>query len=114
MCKVICAPYDLVVRRAFVVMVEVGVDERWWRASVNVNAGVWSAQLTCTLGRFDIGELDTIGLELGPVEATSLPVGDVASLRVRALHECRLALATRCGNAGYAERQRQSGQGDDL
>ena len=41
-CKVICAAYDLVVRRAFVVMVEVGVDERWWRASVNVNAGVWN------------------------------------------------------------------------
>ena len=40
MCKVICAPYDLVVRRAFVVMVEVGVDERWQEALVNVNAGV--------------------------------------------------------------------------
>ena len=45
-CKVICAPYDLVVRRAFVVMVEVGVDERCQvEVSVNVNVGVWSAQL---------------------------------------------------------------------
>ena len=69
---------------------------------------------TCALGRFDVGELDTIGLERGPVEAASLIVGDVASLRVRALHECRLALATGCGYACYAERQRQSGQGDDL
>ena len=30
-CKVIPSTYDLVVRRAFIVMVEVGVDERWWR-----------------------------------------------------------------------------------
>ena len=46
MCKVICAAYDLVVRRAFVVMVEVGVDERCQvEASVNnVNAGFFGAR----------------------------------------------------------------------
>ena len=28
--KVVPATYDLVVRRIFVIMVEVRVDERWW------------------------------------------------------------------------------------
>ena len=65
---------------------------------------------TCALGRLDVGELDALGLDRGPVETGALPVGDVASLRVRALRE----LAVRCGCAGNAERQRQSGQGDDL
>ena len=64
---------------------------------------------TCALGRLDVGELDALGLDRGPVEA-ALPVGDVASLRVRALHE----LALGCGCTGDAERQRQNGQGDDL
>jgi hypothetical protein len=56
-------------------------------------------------------ELNALGLDRGSVEA-SLMVGDVASLRVQALHESWLALAVGCGCASDAERQGQSGQGD--
>jgi hypothetical protein len=74
--------------------------------SVNVS-GCVGCDSTCSLGRLDICELDAFGLERRPVEAASLPVGDVASLRVRALHERRGAVGR--GRAYDAERQRQSG-----
>ena len=65
---------------------------------------------TCALCRLDIRELNTLGLDLRPVEVSSLPVGNVATLGVCALHEHRLALNIESGCAGYAERQRQSGE----
>lgn len=69
---------------------------------------------TCALGRLDIRELDALGLDRRPVEVASLPVGNVAPLRVCALREHRLALTIGGGCAGYAERQRQSCQDNVL
>jgi hypothetical protein len=69
---------------------------------------------TCALSCLDIREFDALRLDCRPVEVASLPVGDVASLRVRTLHEHGLALAMGGGCAGYGERQRQSGQCDIL
>ena len=44
--KVVCAAYDLVVRRADVVHAEVRVDERWWQhRSTSTSTESWGAQL---------------------------------------------------------------------
>ena len=53
-------------------------------ASVNVNVNGELGRSTCALGRLDVGELDALRLDRGPVKTASLPVRDVASLRVRA------------------------------
>jgi hypothetical protein len=111
-CKVVCAVYGLVARCAHIVLVEVGVDERCFpfaASSVDVNGEGGCS--TCALGRLDVSELDALGLHGRPVEV-ALKVGDVASLRVCSLHERRLTLAIRSRCASYAERQRQSYQGD--
>ena len=103
--KVVPAAYDLVVRRTFVVHVKVRVDERWRRRqSMSTSTGRVGCS-TCALGRLDVGELDALGLDRGPVKTASLPVGDVATLRVCALHERRFALTLGRGCAGYTERQ---------
>ena len=69
---------------------------------------------TCALSGLDEGELGALGLDCGPVKTASLPVRDVASLRVCALHERRLRLALGRGCACDSERQSQSGQGNGL
>ena len=114
--KVVPAAYDLIVGRTFVVMAEVWVDKRCrrdWSTSASTSMGRVGCS-TCALGRLDVGKLDTLGLECGPVEAVSLPVGDVATLRVRTLHERRLTLALGRGCACDIERQSQNGQGNGL
>lgn len=62
----------------------------------------------------DVGEPNAHGLELVEVDTASLQAGEVTalSLRVRALHERRLALVLGLGYTSDAERQRQSGQDD--
>ena len=107
-CKVVRAAYDLVVRRADVVMVEVGVDERCLGQSVDQFDTRVRVPSTCSLCRLDKRELGTLGLDLRPVEVAALPVGDITTLGVCALHE--LALTVGSGCAGYAERQRQSSE----
>jgi hypothetical protein len=104
-CKMIPAAYDLVVRRADVVLVEIGVDERCFpfsASSVDVNGGRGFS--TCAFGRLDVNKLDALRLDRHPVEG-ALMVGDVASLRVASgtLHEGRLTPAIRSRGAGYAE-----------
>jgi hypothetical protein len=102
-CKVVCTAYDLVVRRADVVLVEIGVDERCFpfsASSVDVNGGRGFS--TCAFGRLDVNKLDALRLDRHPVEG-ALMVGDIASLRAGTLHEGRLTPAIRSRGAGYAE-----------
>ena len=102
MCKVVCAVYDLVCRRTHVVLVPVGIDESYFPFVVSsVDVKEEGRCPTCALGRLDVSELDTLGLHRPPVEG-ALVVGDVASQRVRAFHERRLALAIRSGYSSYA------------
>jgi hypothetical protein len=101
--KVIPAAYDLVVGRADVVMIEIGVDERCFAVSVSRPRSAAWVPSTCALSRLDIRELDALRLDGRPIEVASLPVRDVASLGVCAHHERRLALAIGGGCAGYTE-----------
>jgi hypothetical protein len=73
------------------------------RQSVDQGQRVGGVPSTCALSRFDIRKLDALRLDRRPVEVASLPVRDVASLRVRALNEHGLALAIGGGCAGYAK-----------
>ena len=100
MCKVVCTMYDLVGRRAHVVLVPVGVDERYFPFAVSlIDVKGEKSSSTCALCRLDVSKLGALGLDRRPVE-TALEVGDVASQRVRSFHE---RLAIRTGYAGYSE-----------
>ncbi len=104
------------VSRTDVVLAEIRCTQFSRVASVKTSAdGRVGEILYCSgsLGGLDVGELDALGLDRGPVEA-SLPMGDIASRRRCALHKLApaLLLVHRC--AGNTERQRESSQSGDL